>query len=320
MAESTLSIAFEDVMRIVAERAGYGYFATTGEGLTALQATEIGIYVPQAERRVLSAHDWFWSKPTGSVVLFATITATESGSAVNTFKSAAAAFQATMIGHTIVMTTSGTIYTITAFTSTTEVTISETYSAADNGDTFTVTADGANRMPDDFGGLIGPVAYVAGQGSYPQLEKTGVAKIRRLQQESISTGRPTLCGELALVVSGTGQRFDLLTWRIADQDYTILFRFQINFDALTTGIFAYGGMQAAELWVAAALAAMELGKFHIKGPLEQDYQQKLQDAIRKDSRDHRSDTLGVLVDSEIPSLRDRFTLRNRTTYNGDLYP
>lgn len=329
MAESTAALSYDDLMRVVSERAGYGFFATQGEGLTADQETEILTYVDEGYRTFLLAHEWSFTRPLTTSVLFATTDATTtmtvSGAGNTTITASAATFFPTMIGHTIVSTNAS--YVISAYTSSTVVTVT-TDASADNGLAFQITANGSYRLPDDFGGLIGEVFYQQGDGRWIPIAQLGVAELVELLQITEGTGRPTSCAvdPQPLSTSETiGQRHDLLAWRIPDADYTIRYRYQVLPDKLVTTAYPYGGALHAETIKYACLSAMERTKFvTVNGPYDQQFQKLLVQSIKRDNRGARANSLGFMVNARRTRLGSRGTyflpFPNSITVEGQSFP
>ncbi|MEE9597970.1 MAG: hypothetical protein V3V96_14450 [Acidiferrobacterales bacterium] len=322
--ESTLSLKFDNLMALVAERAGYGLRANQNVGLSADEETEIGLYVAEGQREFLLSYEWSFLKPVATSVLWAatddTVTMTVGGAGNRTITASVATFFPTMVGHTIVSTNGS--YVIDGYSSTTVVTVTVDASA-DTGETFQITPTGSYRLPDDFGGLLGDVYYQAGDGLWKSLGNTGVAELLALLQVSTSTARPTACAVESINVAGDiGQRFDLLAWRIPDTDYTIRYQYDVLSDALVAGGYPYGGARHAQTINYACFAAMERGKFQLAdGPDQRQYQRLLGLSIKADQRGNRADSLGFLVDARPHRRRGTFAPLARTvTVDGVAYP
>lgn len=313
MAESTAALKFDDLMAITAERAGYGYLADVAAGLSAAQETEVELYVAEGYREFLLSYHWSFTKPTGTSVLWATTTGRVSGQGVYNSPSTlivAAGFYPTMIGQSLVFDDSGTGYTITAYKSSSQVYVSGDASSELSNDTFTVTADGSYRLPDDFGGLLGDVFYQADEGRWIPLGNTGVAELLHLLQMSTGTGRPTACAvdPQTLPTAGTeatGQRFNLIAWRIPASNYTVKYQYQVLPPTLIADGYPYGGTRHAETIKYACLAAMERGKLQLPaGPYQRQFDRLLGLSIKADQRGARAGSLGFLVNAR-PSRRRR---------------
>jgi hypothetical protein len=299
MAESTLSLKFSTIRQAIAHYLGYGRLATVAAGLTTDELADVDAYHNEGMRDFLGAFNWSFLSPVVNVTLWATATGTDSGSSSTTFTAAAATFFATMIGHTIVMDTSEREYTITGYTDTTNVTIGSSFNAGDASDTFTITANGVYRMPDAFGGIVGPITFQNNEGSYSPIELVTERQVAELLQRSTTTARPTLAAQRP--VSGTsataGQRWDLLVYRIPDSDYTVYFEEILLIDQITSDEFPIGGMLHGDTIKYACLAAAENDKNDRRGEKWERYQQMLAKSKQLDSRLHRSERMGVMTDN-----------------------
>lgn len=222
----------------------------------------------------------------------------------------------------------GSAYTILSYVSTTVVYVSGDASGESGTDTFTVTADGSYPLPDDFGGLLGDVFFQADEGRWIPLANTGVAELLELLQVSTATGRPTICAVdpqtvPAAASDATGQRSNLLAWRIADADYTVRYQYQVLAPRLVANGYPYGGAGHAETLKYFCLAAMERSKFQLaEGPLWRQSQRLLALSIRADQRGTRARTLGFLVSAR-PRHRRRGSYgpqAGTVTVGGVAYP
>jgi len=169
-------------------------------------------------------------------------------------------FAETMVGKTISINVGGTLTdtTITAYTSSTRVTVAADVSASD--DTFEIIADGDYQLPDNFGNMIGKFSYDA-QTVYPAIPVGAEGDIRqRRQLQPDRSSRPFLSAIRPMACDGTaGQRFELMLWPIPNDDYTLHYRYTILPDALvvSTNPYAYGGMAHAETIRESCLAIAE---------------------------------------------------------------
>lgn len=267
MAESTLSMNFDDLAAEIGRFLGYG--GTAGNWSadelaqidSYIQAGLRRFYVPPRLPRENTPHEWSFLKPVETVVLYVDIAVTSGitvtgvkDNGTTTVTASEAAFYPTMIGRSIVITGVGT-FTITAYTSSTVIVVSGDASAA-AADTFSITAGGLFRLPDDFGGVLGPITF----GSEEALNKVYIgaeSDVRVQRQRTSRTGDPEIIAVRPVENDGTtGQRFDFSVWPDPDTDYNASFRMQVLMDKLTTTKYPYGGMLHAEtilefcLWVA----------------------------------------------------------------------
>lgn len=392
MSESTLSLSRDDLLRLTAERCGYEHRANTTEGLSSSEATEIGLYVDEGQRKFFLAYDWsflrpvvtgtLWSTATGSVSgATATVGGTlssasyDSASGLTTMTATASVFVSEMVGlnyvdsasyeivkylnslqvqvngdasaetgaftisglsqvtatvakffaemegATFTYDTSSTGYTILSYQSTTVLYLEGTATGETSGDTFTITATGSYRLPDNFGGLMGDVWFGLNVGSYRPLKNCGVAELMELLQATSSPSRPTKVAEEWLVLGNTGQRANFLVWTIPDTNYPIKYQMMILPEALVLGNYPYGTAQHAETLKYACFAARELSKTHGHGSDNTEFNRLLGFSVRRD-RKHGPRSLGILKNAN-PYYRGRDSRRyrsNRVSYNGTFYP
>lgn len=322
--ESSAALKFDDLMSIVAERAGYGYRRDQNAGLSAAEELEIELYVAEGQRDFLLSYDWGFMEPVATSVFWATTksttTMTVGGEGARTVTASVATFFPTMVGHTIVSTNGS--YVIDGYASSTVVTVT-TDASADTGLAFQITADGIYRLPDDFGGLIGDVYFQAADGLWKPLMSTGIAELLELFQNSTGTARPTVCAIESVNVTGEiGQRSNLWAWRIPDSDYTVRYQYQVLPDKLVASGYPYGGARHAETIKHACLAAMERGKFQLAdGPYQRQYNRMLALSIKADQRGARAGSLGFLVNARPGGGRGSFFPQARTvTVGGVKFP
>lgn len=323
--ESTASLKFDNLMAVVAERAGYGFRGDQTAGLSAAEETEVELYVAEGQREFLLSYDWSFTKPVVTSTLWkttlSTTTMTVGGEGNKTITASAATFFPTMVGHTIKSTNAS--YAIDGYVSSTVVTVT-TDASADTTKTFQITADGSYRLPDDFGGLIGDVYFQANDGLWLPLANTGVAELLQMLQASTATARPTICAVEPLVVTGNiGQRSDLVVFRIPDTDYTVRYQYQVLPDNLVTNVYPYGGARHAETIKYACLSAMERSKHQLPdGPYQRQYQRLLALSIKADQRGARAGSLGFLVDARPTRWRrgTYYPLARTVTVGGTAFP
>lgn len=327
--EPTTALKYDDLMALVAERAGYGYRADEAAGLTAEEETEIDLYVQEGYREWLLSYEWSFLKPTSTSVLWATTSATTtlsaSGEGNRTITASAATFYPTMVGHTIVSTNGS--YVIDGYLSSTVVTVT-TDASADEGLAFQITANGSYRLPDDFGGLLGDVFFQAGEGRWLPITNTGVAELLELLQVTTGTGRPSKCAfdwqtVMPAELGAIGQRANLLAWRIPDSDYTVAYQYQVQVPKLITNGYPYGGARHALTIMYACLAALERAKFKIAdGPDRRHFEKLLALSIRADQRGTRASSLGFLINARRGRWGDEtyYPLARTLTCGGVSYP
>ena len=151
MAESTLSLTRTRIREEVSFYLNSGRRSDVAAGLSTAQNSNVNAAVESGEARFAGAHDWGFLRPRLNLTLWPTVTGTAAAGLTTTVTATTAKFHPSMVGHSIVFT-AGSTYTITAYTSSTVITVNTT-AAADSSKAFTVTADGIYRLPDDYGGM-----------------------------------------------------------------------------------------------------------------------------------------------------------------------
>lgn len=234
----------------------------------------------------------------------------------------AAKFFASMEGATFTFDTSTNGYAVLFFVSTTVMYLDGDATGEASGDTFTITANGRYRLPDDFGDLYGQLTFPQNDGYYPALDVISEGRVRTYLQETTSTARPYLASVRPLTSTGAlGQRFDLYLFPIPDVTYTLSYRYQVLVDALSaTNRYPLGGMQHADTIKASCLAVAERGRTQTKGEKWDRFIERLRASISMD-RNQSAKTLGFW-NTEPGTWRGPFDWRRNhvTTVYGVAYP
>ncbi len=179
-----------------------------------------------------------------------------------------------LVGQYVWATLSGTtaFIEITDFVSTTSFKVSGDYSAVTAGtldvlDRLNVGM-GVYRLPDDFGGIEGNLNYPANDGFAP-VTVVGESQIRTGRQRSNASSRPTYAAVRPIryipnrikdSVHDTKeyQRYDLLLWPPPSQTYSLLYKYNVNPQALTEkNPYHYGGAAHTQTVLASCLAVAE---------------------------------------------------------------
>jgi hypothetical protein len=254
MAESTLSPTTTQRRREIAHFLGYGRKADVVEGLTVSKDADVSAIEAAGEARFAGAHDWVFLRPQLALTLWANASGTVSASGT-TVTATAAKFFPSMIGHSIVIATVGT-FTITAYTSSTVVTVNATATCTNKA--FTIAADGIYRLPDDYGGLESTqIEFARASGAWPIINVVAVRLITQEWQISDVRARPTRAAPRVVANVGTGQRWDLIVDPVPDADYGVTFRYNALPNAMGTTDYAAGGMLFADAILKCCLAVAE---------------------------------------------------------------
>lgn len=154
-------------------------------------------------------------------------------------------------------------------------------------------------LPDDFGGMEGELRLFESGRESLAIRVVPEALVRRKHEElPDTTGRPEAC--CVQVRRGTGQarsnRYQLLFWPVADQDYTVHFQYYLAPDALTASFpYAYGGPVHAETVLAAVKAAAEQHQLGERGIEHEYFVERLRASVSLDRR-NKAQHLGYCGD------------------------
>jgi len=238
------------------------------------------------ESGVRQIHIWAFLRPEEELIIWPTATGTMtiSGGANTTCTAAAAAFYPSMIGATLVADTSETEYTITAYTSSTVVTLSADASA-DDGDTFTVTPNGRYCLPSDFGGNVDDIWYVNDDYTEVDLIESTPSEIDEKWAASTTAGTTKYWTITSKDADNTdGQRWYLYVHPATSQIRTIRYRYRAHVSALTDSISVYppGGADHCDAVLAMGMAEAERSSGHTSGVMEQRAQEAMRASVALD--------------------------------------
>lgn len=152
------------------------------------------------------------------------------------------------------------------------------------------------ELPDDFGYLCGEIYFVEDDGVWGEpLKVMNEGRVLLAQQQAAdSSGIPIIAAITNSDSPGRirGQRWSLLFYPEADQEYTIKFQYSCIPNALSeSNPYHYGGAAHSETFVEACLAASEQsldGMMGIHGAL---FQQRMKASIDYDRR-MKPETIG----------------------------
>lgn len=180
----------------------------------------------------------------------------------------------------------------------------------------TVANTGDYTLAADFGGMKGDLTFGA-ELSYRPIPTVGEQQIRSLRQDNTSAGIPALAAlRVQAGASGqAGQRWTLLLYPIPDAIYELTYRYRILPNALTADRkYPLGGEHHAETIMASCLAAAELKLNNAKGPMWDDYLNKVAHSIEVDNQ-MLPEYLGYNADcSDSPPVMTRSAWRGRSNY------
>lgn len=302
---STLALTFAEMYAAV----GHQFFATsTPAGAT---LTLCKRYVNDGYRHFLLANAESFLYASTTLVAWATATGTAVGTPSTTLTSAAAMFHPGMVGHSITVGT-GT-YTISAYTSSTVVTLATTAVSQGAAPALSITADGDVRLPDDFDGFREGISF-APESGYPGLLPNTPEGIRELRATDVATRRPTYFSHEGAAFSTTaGQRYNLMLWPTPDSDYTLHFSYLRSPAKMTADAeYPVGGLVHGDTILQCAYAAAELDQTKVAGPHVALRNVMLGKSILHDSQ-NRPVALGRASD---PSVRQTSYRRDPNNWKG----
>lgn len=341
MAESTLSGTRDDLRSAVGYFLGYGrdsdnWSTSQAEDIDECLKTGVRLLTTTPSCRlasglVVESYQWTWLTPVQGISVWGTQspasgkTVTASTSSQN-LTSSGSTFYASMIGKNIVaytddssMTEVGTLGTISAINGSTVILTANSNYGAPTTYRWGIEADGAYRLPDDFGGLNGQQLTFQPDVADWSVEVVGEPQIRETYQIDTSTGRPCYAATRPSYTTGSApQRWDLFLYPIPDQVYVLSVPYFRLIDALSASLpYPIGGMPYFETYKAACLAAAEKDiNDEVNGVHWQHFiQRALPSAIEFDAKQHGPKNLGRSGSRTYPEIHPNNQNRN-AYYNG----
>ena len=332
MAESTASITYSDLREEVGFFLGYGRSSSnwTTDQIYAIESVvKSGLrqfYHPPRVPGDSIAWEWTFLKPVTSITLGPT-TGTANGAptynastSTSTLTATSAIFESRMADFSTSVTfgTSGTSYTISSYTSSTEVELSGDASGEASGDSLTISAQRDYDLPDNFGAIQGPLTFTTNT-YYDEVPIVGEGQIRALRQGSNITGFPKYAAIRPIVGDGTtGQRFEILFHPAPDGTYTLKYAYTPLLDVLSSDYpYPMGGETHGETILESCLAVAER---RLDDEMELHYQQfmeRLRASVDLDRKANTPEWLGYNGDSSSDYTSMRVSsLNNYVTVDG----
>jgi hypothetical protein len=316
MAEPTLTQEYLQVARV------YGRFLGFTEDDTAWSSAEAALVdqifgralrwmltppplVRLGERR---SHKWTWLYPYADFTVWPTTTTTcltpihDGGSPGYTIiyapTGALYPLFPSMVGHSITFVVSGDSYPVVAWDSTQGIVVVGDASGEEGND-FTITADGRYQLEEDFGGMHSQeyVFSPSANQSQGRIPIVPLSMIHDRYRMGGATGRPQIAGIGPKVFEpiaelNIGQRWWTYLWPIPDQVYTLSRQYVRNFD-LPTSVSKYiVGPQFSELLIQAGLAIIESQEEDVRAVHGDDLMSSLEAAVLTDRQANVPKTLG----------------------------
>jgi hypothetical protein len=287
MAESTLSMSYVEYYREVGR-----FLGLARSGLTGDDATDVKDVVDSGYRTFLTAHSWTFMRPTTTLTTtaaYTTGTVTVASGVVTltggTFPSWAAE------GDFIV---AGVTYSVNTRDSNTQITLDDTSVTVASASSYTLGRP-TYTLPDDFGGMDGPLTYRPGVGGmYGAIPIVSDAMIRSRRQWSDYTGRPRVASiKPVAFVAATGQRWQISFDPIPDGAYILTYPYKAIPASLISDVYPLGGVFHNETILEGCLAKAELrlDDGHSKAHAEA-YLLCLAQSIKHDREQHSPDHMG----------------------------
>lgn len=219
------------------------------------------------EGSAVAHHPWSFLKPEASMTLWGGFTAqaiSAGGAGDTTLTAAAATFFATMVGATITGVQTETEYTIVTYTDSTHVVVD----ADASGDTtFTMTPDGVNRLPSDWGGSDQCPVYDNDEGVGDDLQECFPERMDELYRQSDSEGTPSRwCYVPAAHANSASLAQNIRVHPPCDDDYLINWPYRVNpADLADSATYHVAGWEHDQTIIAFGKAAAEFDKSHKHG-------------------------------------------------------
>ncbi len=172
-------------------------------------------------------------------------------------------------------------------------------------------------LPDDFGGMDGPMTYGQSEG-WLAIPMGGEGEIRRRRQANVGTARPILTAVRPKAFQAkVGHRFELLLWPKPDAVYNLTYRYHVLLNRLTEAApYPPGGMAHAETIRTAVLFAAAQAFMEDEIPQRQGaFNEQLAASIAHDQRSITPEHMGRYGDVPQTSQRRRGDAYDCASYN-----
>jgi hypothetical protein len=261
--ETSLTFTVDQVLHAIARYKGGADSQSPTDCMEHLIAAYMDV-LAGIDARSGARHFWSFLQPQSTITFWATTTGTMAVGGVGdtTITDAAnAPFYASMVGATLVADTSGTEYTITAYTSSSIVTV-DSDASADDGDTFTITATGEYNPTTTFGGFIDrPVFAYASTGRRYELKERTPEEIYAMWRDEDDAGYTEYFAVVAVEqATDSPQEYRIIVAPIPTEDMEAKFRMRKRVTMPTAGGGEYfpGDWLVAKAIRSAALADAEI--------------------------------------------------------------
>ena len=292
MAESTLSLAYGDLQRIVGRHASLD---STPGNWTAVDSQRVDDVIEAALRR------FYGENPQWSFLWVTTSLTTETE--YNTGTIAISSGVVTLTGGTwpanaanyeLEVESDGTVYEVSTRDSDTQLTLEDTTATLSSGASYTL-ARPIYDLPDDFTAIEGPFTYRGGESElYPPMQQINEVAWRIKRSDFTETEHPR---EFAIRTkpydTSGGDRFQVMFWPSPDDAYKLYYQYKSLPGVLTSNTYPRGmGEHSATIEAAVRReAAMNFDETSNQS-FEQDYQMCLARSLERDAQNTTPDFLG----------------------------
>lgn len=305
MAESTLSMTYNDLLSAVGHYLGYGrntaYLADTASPKTETsdwdtsQTADVEdcvksglrqFYNPPILPNMRTQHEWSFLKPTTSLTVstdYSTGTiAINNGSATVTLTDGTWPSWAATNGTLVV---DDVEYSIATRTSNSEIVLNSAWSLTSiSGESYVLVHNGVFVLPDNFGGMNGQIfTFVPDEASHG-VRIISEEQLRLLVQNNDTTGTPVYATIRPVSTTGvSGQRYEAIFYPRPDEAYVLYYKYQILPNALTSSlIYPLGGMPHSETVLQSCLAIAEQRIEEEEGLHTRKYYERLETSVSYD--------------------------------------
>ena len=306
MALGSLAMTLADYRTAAIAEIGYG--ATDYDDLDVGEKAEIDRLIKRGERTfwvhppgVSQPHAWSCLRDPGLLDLWSDVAVdaavTVSGGAYSGGVTVLTAtggtpFYETMIGKSIVVTTVGT-FTISAYTSSTVITVTGDASAA-SADTFSIAADGIYRLPSDFESPDTATMRFVSESWVPDVQLCDERIVTSLRATQSQTGYPQYAYIRWGDSDGTAAHYqELVVWPEPDQYYQVALPYTVQAQAMGASTDApRGGAEMHDCLLSVILAVCEEAKNQQRGDRWAEAAEKCSAAARRDRSRHHNFVAG----------------------------
>ena len=323
--ESTLSVTRDDLRRYVRRYLGIsrtGSLDTDDESDVAdiVKAAERWVYVPEVLPGESVAHVWSWATPLLTISLTAPYSTGTVSITNGTVTLTGGTWPSWAADGTLVIEDGR--YEVDTRTSGSVIVLEDTTVTGVSGETYELE-HWRYTLPDGFSAFMdNSLSYSEGDNVWHSVALTGTGEVlqkRQITQVSVDT-HPELAAVNVVSNDQTGgTRYELLLWPTPQSTYSIIGKYWVNPNAVSSGApYPMGGMPLADLFVAAALASAEFHMNNARGEQYANFLSRLRAAIAFDRKMNAPKWLGSMNKSRwrVDPLHNSQEL---VTYNGTVY-